>query len=94
MSRTSPFFLPQKEVDFINHNSMDKLETPKKTFKMIDCIPGELNLTKKDETLSSMFTNQQLELEKKYQAVSAQSHDHKEGIKAFFEKRKPQYKGL
>ena len=32
-------------------------------------------------------------MEKKYQAISAQSHDHNEGIKAFFEKRKPEYKG-
>ena len=37
--------------------------------------------------------NEQLELEKEFQAISAQSYDHKEGIKAFFEKRKPEYRG-
>ena len=36
---------------------------------------------------------EELELEKKIQAISAKSHDHKEGINAFFEKRIPKYKG-
>lgn len=35
----------------------------------------------------------QLELEKLHQVTAANSKDHKEGINAFFEKRKPNYKG-
>ena len=53
-----------------------------------------IGLTKK--LLNSSYSNdlnEQLDLEKKYQALSAKSHDHKEGIAAFFEKRKPEYKG-
>ena len=53
-----------------------------------------IGLTK--ELLNQSVTNNlydQLEMEKKYQAISAQSYDHSEGIKAFFEKRKPEYKG-
>ena len=37
--------------------------------------------------------SEQLELEKKYQITAANSTDHKEGVKAFFEKRKPKYIG-
>lgn len=36
---------------------------------------------------------EQLELEKKLQITAASSDDHKEGVKAFFEKRKPNYIG-
>ena len=37
--------------------------------------------------------DQQLELEKQHQVIAANSIDNKEGITAFFEKRKPNYKG-
>ena len=36
---------------------------------------------------------QQLDLEKELQKKAAASYDHHEGINAFFEKRKPVYKG-
>jgi 2-(1,2-epoxy-1,2-dihydrophenyl)acetyl-CoA isomerase len=36
---------------------------------------------------------QQLELEKEHQIIAANSKDNEEGITAFFEKRKPNYKG-
>jgi 2-(1,2-epoxy-1,2-dihydrophenyl)acetyl-CoA isomerase len=36
---------------------------------------------------------EQLDLEKKLQITAASSDDHKEGVKAFFEKRKPNYTG-
>lgn len=51
-------------------------------------------LTKR--ALNQAFTNsldKQLEVEKELQAIAAKSHDHQEGIKAFFEKRKPNYTG-
>ena len=53
-----------------------------------------IGLTKQllNQSLNNNLFNQ-LEMEKEFQAISAQSYDHKEGIKAFFEKRKPEYKG-
>jgi len=53
-----------------------------------------LALTKK--ALNASYTNslsEQLNLEKDLQAIAAKTEDHKESLQAFFEKRKPVYKG-
>lgn len=53
-----------------------------------------IGLTKR--LLNATFTNsleEQLRAERALQAEAGQSYDHKEGINAFFEKRKPKYKG-
>ena len=48
------------------------------------------NLLKASETND---LQQQLDLERELQKKAASSYDHKEGVNAFFEKRKPVYKG-
>ena len=53
-----------------------------------------LGMTKK--ALNASFTNSlddQLELEGDLQTMAGQTHDYKEGVNAFLEKRKPNYKG-
>ena len=58
-----------------------------KPTKSIGLIKNLLNLSNRNNL------SKQLELEKKYQITAAKSTDHKEGVKAFFEKRKPKYIG-
>ena len=74
----------------------DKLQETTLSFaKVLASRPTKgIGLTKR--ALNQSFTNnmtQQLAVERKLQAEAAQTYDHKEGIKAFFEKRKPEYKG-
>ena len=48
------------------------------------------------ELLNKSYFNdlsQQLIEERKLQVIAAQTNDYKEGLNAFFEKRKPNYKG-
>ena len=59
----------------------------KKPTKSIGLIKNLINLSNRNSL------SEQLELEKKYQITAANSIDHKEGVKAFFEKRNPKYVG-
>ena len=59
-------------------------EMPTKSIGLIKSLLNKSNINNISE---------QLELEKTYQITAANSIDHKEGVKAFFEKRKPKYIG-
>lgn len=53
-----------------------------------------LGLTKR--AMNEAFTNDlstQLDLERDLQTIAGQTHDYKEGVNAFLEKRKPEYRG-
>lgn len=53
-----------------------------------------LALTKKALNLSMYATlEEQLATEDKYQAIASQTYDYNEGVKAFMEKRNPEFKG-
>ncbi len=68
-------------------STLDLQKNKRKANKINWLIKSLLNKSDKNSI------SEQLELEKKYQITAANSYDHKEGVKAFFEKRKPKYIG-
>lgn len=71
-----------------------RIETEKIAQKLAQMPTKALALTK--QALNKSLTNnleEQLVLESKLQIESAQSEDYSEGVKAFMEKRKPEFKG-
>ncbi|GJQ61972.1 MAG: 2-(1,2-epoxy-1,2-dihydrophenyl)acetyl-CoA isomerase [Melioribacteraceae bacterium] len=71
------------------------VEDVKKFAQQVASMPTlALSLTK--EALNKSNNNdleEQLELEEKLQAIAGNSYDYKEGVKAFLEKRNPEFKG-
>lgn len=86
-----------KEMGMIYDVALDHslMEKTLEFAKMLAMRPTKgIGLTKR--ALNASFTNnfeQQLEVEKELQAMAASTHDHNEGIQAFFEKRRPEYTG-
>jgi 2-(1,2-epoxy-1,2-dihydrophenyl)acetyl-CoA isomerase len=70
-------------------------ETVQKLASKLAKMPTKaLGMTK--ELINAGFSNtyeEQLEMEGRYQIIASETADHKEGINAFLEKRKPEFKG-
>ena len=51
----------------------------------------DLSFMKEDKIMKNEL--EQLDMEKELQSIAAKTHDHQEGIQAFFDKRRPNYTG-
>ena len=62
------------------------------SLEIIDFISSDTSLITSDSSFSNNLEHQ-LNLEKKYQIMAAETEDFNEGVNAFLEKRKPNFKG-
>lgn len=77
----------------VSHDSLEK-EMLKIATTLAQMPTKALGMTK--ELINASMTNtleEQLSMESKYQIEAAQTQDYKEGVTAFMEKRKPEFKG-